>query len=107
MTWRARQIKSADEKIKRRLLSKNQKGGKKTLLAPLQIKNSQRLKKCEKTAKNKNQKKKCLNEFNKTWEDYSKFLEKNAVRGGRNYADKKQYTPKQQREIMKQFFGRA
>ena len=30
LTWRARQIKSADEKIKRRLLSKNQKGGKKS-----------------------------------------------------------------------------
>ena len=81
-------------------------GGKKTLLTKLQIKNGRRLKECEKLSKNKYQKKKCTDEFNKTWHDYSKFLEKNAVRGGPNYADKKQYTPKQQRIAMKQFFGK-
>tara|TARA_Y100001958_G_C21223083_1_gene548445 strand:- start:538 stop:1410 length:873 start_codon:yes stop_codon:yes gene_type:complete len=85
----------------------NQKGVSKKILTKLQIKNSQRLNKCEKTAKNnKNKKKKCLDEFNKTWEDYSKFLKKNAVRKGPRYADRKQYTPKQQREIMRRFFGK-
>jgi hypothetical protein len=85
---------------------KRQKGGGKNMLTKLQIKNSQRFKKCEKTAKNKYQKKKCLDEFNKTWTDYSRFLKKNAIRGGPRYADRKQYTPKQQREIMKRFFGK-
>ena len=42
-------------------------------------------------------KKKCLKEFNKTWEEYSKFLKKE---------NKKQYTPKQQRKAMKLFFGK-
>lgn len=86
---------------------KGQKGGSKKLLSKLQIKNGTRLKKCEKTAKNKYQKKKCLDEFHKTWEDYSKFLKKNAIRGGPHYADRKKYTPKQQREIMKRFFSKS
>lgn len=83
---------------------KTQKGGGKDLLTKLQIKNMQRLKQCESKAKNKSQKKKCSNEFNKRWSDYSKFLNKKSIRKGRNYADRRQYTPKQQREIIKQFF---
>ena len=35
-------------------------------------------------------------EFQDTWTEYSKFLKKN---------NKKQYTKKQQRELMKQFFN--
>ena len=103
LTWRAHQ----HEKIKDYLRRKNQKGGgAKDLLTKLQIKNMQRLKQCESKVKNKSQKKKCLNEFNKRWSDYSKFLNKKSIRKGRNYADRKQYTPKQQREIIKQFFGK-
>lgn len=95
------------KKTKKRNKKKNQKGGSKKILTKLQIKNSQRLRKCEKTANNnKNKKKKCLDEFHKTWGDYSKFLKKNAVRKGPRYADRKQYTSKQQREIMKRFFGK-
>ena len=55
------------------------------------------LRDCEKSAKNKSQKKKCMNKFQNTWEEYSKFLRKK---------NKKQYTPKQQREAMKLFFGK-
>jgi hypothetical protein len=80
------------------------KGGGKDLLTKLQIKNMQRLKQCESKAKNKSQKKKCSNEFNRRWNDYSKFLNKKSIRKGRNYADRRQYTPKQQRGIIKQFF---
>jgi hypothetical protein len=98
--------KDCERKSKKGGCASSRGGGKKTLLTRLQIKNMQRLKKCEKTARNKNQKKKCLDEFNKTWEDYSTYLNKNSIRKGRNYADRKQYTPKQQREIMKQFFGK-
>ena len=38
-----------------------------------------------------------MKKFHTTWEEYSKFLKKN---------NKKQYTPKQQREAMKLFFGK-
>ena len=93
------------EKSKRKK-KKTQKGGGKDLLTKLQIKNMQRLKQCESKAKNKSQKKKCSNEFNKTWNEYSKFLNKNAIRKVRHGADRRKYTPKQQREIMKQFFGK-
>ena len=67
----------------------------------------QRLKDCESKAKNKSQNKRCLDEFHRISEDYSKFLKKNAIIKGPHYADRKQYTPKQQREIMKQFFGKT
>ena len=90
----------------KRKKKKTQKGSGKDLLTKLQIKNMQRLKECKSKAKNKSQKKKCSNEFNKTWDEYSKFLKKNAIRKGRHGADRRQYTPKQQREIMKQFFGK-
>tara|TARA_B100001063_G_C16700338_1_gene522219 strand:- start:532 stop:1302 length:771 start_codon:yes stop_codon:yes gene_type:complete len=94
------------DKLSSKQKKKTQKGGRASadLLTKLQIKNMQRLKQCESKAKNKSQKKKCLNEFNKRWSDYSKFLNKKSIRKGRNYADRKQYTPKQQREIIKQFF---
>ena len=85
---------------------KTQRGGGKDLLTKLQIKNMQRLKECESKAKNKSQKKKCSNEFNRRWDDYSKFLNKKSIRKGRHGADRRKYTPKQQREIMKQFFGK-
>ena len=80
--------------------SKSQKGGKrsrkgnKDLLSKLQKKNIQRFNKCNKKSKNKS---KCNKEFQDTWTDYSKFLKKH---------NKKQYTKKQQREAMKQFFGK-
>lgn len=92
----------------KRKKKKTQKGGRAgaDLLTKLQIKNMQRLKQCESEAKNKSQKKKCSNEFNKTWNEYSKFLKKNAIRKVRHGADRRKYTPKQQREIMKQFFGK-
>ena len=92
----------------RRKKKKTQKGGRASadLLTKLQIKNMQRLKQCESKAKNKSQKKKCSNEFNRRWDDYSKFLNKKSIRKGRNYADRRKYTPKQQREIIKQFFGK-
>jgi len=92
----------------KRKKKKTQKGGRASadLLTKLQIKNMQRLKQCESKAKNKSQKKKCLNEFNKRWSDYSKFINKKSIRKGRNYADRRKYTPKQQREIIKQFFGK-
>ena len=93
------------EKSKRKK-KKTQKGGGKNLLTKLQIKNMQRLKDCESKAKNKSQNKRCLDEFHRISEDYSKFLKKNAIIKGPHYADRKQYTPKQQREIMKQFFGK-
>ena len=86
---------------------KSKKGGGKDLLTKLQIKNMQRLKQCESKAKNKSQKKKCSNEFNKTWNEYSKFLNKKSIRKGRHDADRRKYTPKQQREIIKQFFGKT
>ena len=90
----------------KRKKKKSLKGGGKDLLTKLQIKNMQRLKQCESKAKNKSQKRKCSNEFNRRWNDYSKFLNKKSIRKGRNNADRKQYTPKQQREIIKQFFGK-
>ena len=90
----------------KRKKKKTQKGGRarEDLLTKLQIKNMQRLKQCESKAKNKSQKKKCLNEFNKRCSDYSKFLNKKSIRKGRNYSDRRKYTPKQQREIIKQLF---
>jgi len=95
------------EKDKRKK-KKTQKGGRGSadLLTKLQIKNMQRLKQCESKAKNKSQKKKCSNEFNRRWDDYSKFLNKKSIRKGRHGADRRKYTPKQQREIMEQFFGK-
>ena len=82
-------------------------GGKKNdLLTKLQKKNIQRLNKCQKLSKNKYQKNKCLNEFNKTWTEYSQFLKKNSIRKKRGYADRKVYTSKQQRKVMKLFFGK-
>ena len=93
------------EKSKRKK-KKTQRGGGKDLLTKLQIKNMQRLKECESKAKNKSQKKKCSNEFNRRWDDYSKFLNKKSIRKGRHGADRRKYTPKQQREIMEQFFGK-
>ena len=95
------------EKSKRKK-KKIQKGGRGSadLLTKLQIKNMQRLKQCESKAKNKSQKKKCSNEFNRRWNEYSKFLNKKSIRKVRHGADRRKYTPKQQREIMKQFFGK-
>jgi hypothetical protein len=88
---------------------KIQKGGRGSadLLTKLQIKNMQRLKLCESKAKNKSQKKKCSNEFNRRLDEYSKFLNKKSIRKGRHGADRRKYTPKQQREIIKQFFGKT
>jgi hypothetical protein len=91
-------------KKSKRKKKKTQKAGGKDLLTKLQIKNMQRLKQCESKAKNKSQKEKCLNEFNKRWSDYSKFINKKSIRKVRNYADRRKYTPKQQREIIKLFF---
>ena len=76
---------------------KRSRSGDKDLLIKFQKKNMKVLNDCEKSAKNKYQKSKCLKDFHKTWEEYSKFLKKN---------NKKQYTPKQQREAMKLFFGK-
>ena len=76
---------------------KRSRSGDKNLLIKFQKKNMKVLNDCEKSAKNKSQKSKCLKEFNKIWGEYSKFLKKN---------NKKQYTPKQQREAMKLFFGK-
>jgi len=86
--------------------SDSQFGGKRNnLLTKLQKKNIQRLNKCRKTAKNKYQEKKCLDEFNKTWIEYSQFLKKNEIRKKKGYADRKVYTSKQQRDAMKLFFS--
>ena len=82
--------------------TKSQKGGKrsrkgsKSLLTKFQKKNMQRLNECEKKSKNKYQKDKCNKEFQDTWTEYSKFLKKE---------NKKQYTKKQERMAMKQFFS--
>jgi FkbM family methyltransferase len=79
--------------------TKSQKGGKrsrkgsKDLLLKFQKKNIQRFNKCNNKSKNKS---KCNKEFQDTWTEYSKFLKKN---------NKKQYTPKQQKEAMKQLFN--
>ena len=76
---------------------KRTRSGDNDLLIKFQKKNIKVFNDCEKSAKNKSQKSKCLKEFNKIWEEYSKFLKKN---------NKKQYTPKQQREAMKLYFGK-
>jgi hypothetical protein len=95
------------KRTKSKKRKKTQKGGKKkNLLTKLQIKNMKVLNECKKSAKNKSQKSKCLKEFNKTWGEYSKFLKKNEVLLKREGADRKVYTPKQQREAMKLFFGK-
>ena len=49
----------------------------------------QQLKECESNAKNKSQKKKCLDDFHRISEDYSKFLKKNAIRKVRHGADRR------------------
>ena len=95
---RRRRNKSTRVKKKTQKRSrKRSRSGDKNLGIKLQKKNMKVLNDCEKSAKNKSQKSKCLKEFHKTWEEYSKFLKKN---------NKKQYTPKQQREAMKLFFGK-
>jgi len=99
----SKQSKGLLRRASRKKKRKTQKGGKrsrsgdKNLLIKFQKKNMKVLNDCEKSAKNKSQKKKCMKKFHTTWEEYSKFLKKN---------NKKQYTPKQQREAMKLFFGK-
>ena len=77
---------------------KRRRTGNKNLLVKLQTKNMKVLDACKKTATNKYQEKKCLDNFDKTWGAYSVFLRDNG---------NKVFTPKQQREVMKKFFGKS
>jgi len=82
--------------------TKSQKGGQRSSIhlgIKLQKKNIHRLRECEKKSKNKYQISKCNKEFQDTWTEYSKFLRKERKE------NKKQYTKKQEREAMKQFFS--
>ena len=86
------------DKKKKKGGGNRRRSGNKKLGVKLQIKNMKVLDACEKTATNKYQEKKCLDNFNKTWEAYSVFLRDNG---------NKVFTPKQQREAMKKFFGKS
>ena len=92
-------------KDKKTIITPKKKGGgnrrrtgNKNLLVKLQTKNMKVLNACKKTATNKYQEKKCLDNFDKTWGAYSVFLRNNG---------NKVFTPKQQREIMKRFFSKS
>ena len=88
--------KTKKTKKKRKGGRKRSRTASKHILIKLQTKNMKVLDACKTSATNKYQEKKCLDKFNDTWTAYSLFLKRHG---------KKVYTPKQQREIMKKFFG--
>ena len=94
----SKKVTDKNKKTKKKGGGNRRRTGNKKLLVKLQTKNMKVLNACKKTATNKYQEKKCLDNFNKTWEAYSVFLRDNG---------NKVFTPKQQREVMKKFFGKS